>query len=198
MQDSDKPMEELEKALHEIDLMRHSEELGEFEEHWKEFLGRLERVWYKACNHFSKSPKWNGWKGTYGQARKKDILLSYLVNARGADEHTIGEITAREPGGIGINPAEGNSLYIENLEVKSGIVNIESPQKFRIDFIPGRVKLLPVTNRGRVYPVPANHLGNSIDPSNVITIAEIALQYYEKFLDEARTHFVTLTEGKNR
>lgn len=190
MQDSHKPEKELEKAQHALDLMRRSNKLGEFEEHWKEFLGRLQRVWNKACDQFRRNPKWNGWKGTYEQARKEDPLLSYLINARGADEHTVGEITEREGGSIGINPATGNSLYIERLEIKDGGISIKSPQNLRIDFIPGRVKLLPVTNRGRVYPVPTDHLGNPIDPSNVIAIAELALQYYTKFLEEARAYFV--------
>jgi len=190
MQDSDKLVQELEKARHEIDLMRRSTKLGEFEEHWKEFLGRLERVWYKACSHFRRSPKWNGWKDTYEQSRKKDPLLSYLVKARGADEHTVGEITQREPGGIGINPAEGNSLHIESIEIKNGVMNIKSPQNLRIDFMPGRVNLLPVTNRGRVYPVPTDHMRKPIDPSNVIAIAEMAIQYYWEFLKEARAYFV--------
>jgi hypothetical protein len=183
-----KPEMELEKARNEIDSMRRSKNLGEFEEHWKEFLRRLQRVWNKASDEFRRNPKWNGWKGTYEQARKKDSLLSYVINARGADEHTVGEITERVAGGIGINPATGNSLYIESLEIKDRVLSIKSPQDIRIDFIPGRVKLVPVTNCGRVYVVPTEHLGNTIDPSNVIAIAELSLQYYTQFLESARLY----------
>jgi len=179
---------ELAKARNEIDFMRRSKKLGEFEEHWKEFLRRLQRVWNKACDEFRRNPKWNGWKGTYEQTRKKDPLLSYLINARGADEHTVGEITERVAGAIGINPATGNSLYIESLEIKDRVLSIKSPQDIRIDFTPGRVKLLPVTNYGRVYAVPTEHLGSTINPSNVIAIAELGLQYYTQFLEAARLY----------
>jgi hypothetical protein len=190
MQYSDKPLQELKLAQSQIEEMRKSNALDQFEECWKEFLRRLERVWYKATNHYSRSPKWNGWKGKYEKARRKDPLLSYLVNARGADEHTVGEITGREPGGIGINPAEGNSLFIESLEVNNGVIKVKSPQRLRIDFIPGKVKLLPVTNYGRTYEVPNSHLGSPVDPANAIEIAEIAIRYYSKFLEGAEKYFV--------
>jgi len=190
MQDSDKPNQELEKARCNIVQMRQAETLEQFEENWKEFLSKLERVWHKAYNHLSRSPKWTGWKGKYEQARKKDPLLSYLVNARHADEHTVSEITGRESGGIGIGPAEGNGLHIERMEINNGKISIQSPQNIRISFIPGKVKLLPVKNYGRVYDVPTSHLGAPIDPSNVVAVAEAAVNYYAKFLEEARAFFV--------
>jgi hypothetical protein len=190
MEDSLKPKEELEHAIQQISLMRNSKDLQQMEGHWKEFLGRLERVWYKAASHFSRSPKWNGWKGKFEQARKTDPLLSYLINARGAEEHTIGEIINREPGSIGINPAVGNSLFIEKMKMQNGVLSISSPHDLRIDFIPGKIRLLPVTNRGRTYDVPRSHLGDIIDPNDIPVIAELAVQFYQKFLDEARNHFV--------
>jgi hypothetical protein len=187
MTDSLKPELELDKARHEINLMRDSKKLSEFEEHWKEYLRRLRRVWNKACDEFRRNSKWNGWRGSYEQERKKDPLLSYLINARDADEHTIGEITEQVPGGIGINPATGNSIYIEKMEIKNNSISINSPQDIRIDFIPGRVKLLPVTNYGRVYAVPTHHLGNPVDPADVIAIANLGFQYYTEFLKAARS-----------
>ena len=43
MQHSEAPYIELTKARVAILTMREAKSLGEFEEHWKEFLGRLER-----------------------------------------------------------------------------------------------------------------------------------------------------------
>jgi hypothetical protein len=190
MQHSEQPSLELVKARAAIEAMRNATTLDAFEEGWKEFLGRLERVWTKSINHFGKSPKWNGWKGKYESHRKTDQLLSYLVNARGADEHTVNEIVGREPGGIGINPAEGNSLYIERMEINNGNIFIKSPQKIKIDFLPAKTTLLPVTNRGRTYPVPTTHLGNPIDPMNVIAVAEAGTNFYGQFLAQAEAFFV--------
>jgi hypothetical protein len=190
MQHSNQPAVELKKAENAIDNMRKANSLDEFEDAWKEFLSRLERVWTKSSNHFGKSPKWNGWKGNFEPLRRSDPLLSYLINARGADEHTVNEILTREPGGIGINPAEGNSLFIEHMTIKNGHVLIKSPQKIKIDFLPERIVLLPVNNRGRTYDVPTKHLGKSINSNNVISIAEAGAKFYQRFLDDAEIFFV--------
>ena len=191
MQHSDQPFIELEKAKETISAMESSESLGQFEEQWKEFLRRTERTWNKAHAHFGKSPKWNSWQRKVEQQRKSDELLLYLVQARGADEHTVNEISERQPGGIGINPAVGNSLFIERMEIRNGqIVELRSPQAIRIDLLPAQIRLLPVTNRGRKYEVPTSHLGSRIDPSNVIEIAKAAYSFYEKVLAEAEEKFV--------
>ncbi|MCF8053657.1 MAG: hypothetical protein K9K75_00290 [Deltaproteobacteria bacterium] len=190
MQHSEQPHIELAKARVAIDAMRSAKALDEFEENWKEFLGRLERVWNKAFSQFGKSPKWNGWKGRFEGPRKTDPLLAYLVNVRGADEHTVNEIVGREPGGIGINAAEGNSLYIERMEINNGRISIKSPQKIRVDFLPARTTLLPVVNRGRTYPIPTTHLGSPVDPMNVVSVAEAGAQFYQQFLAQAEEFFV--------
>lgn len=190
MQHSDQPFQELAKAKAAIAAMAAAHTIDEFEEQWKEFLRRLERVWNKAIAHFGKSPKWNGWQGKYDNLRRRDPLLSYLVNARGAEEHTVNEVVGREPGGIGINPAEGNSLYIERMEIKNGTLSIRSPQKVKIEFLAARMTLVPVVNRGRRYGLPSHHLGNSIDPSNVLGVAELAVKFYEEALAQAEAFFV--------
>ena len=102
----------------------------------------------------------------------------------------MNEITSREPGGIGINPAEGNSLYIEHMTINKGTISIKSPQKIRVDFIPAKTLLAAVVNRGRTYPVPTTHRGNPIDPTKVVDIAETAVEFYREFLDEVEAYFV--------
>jgi len=190
MQKSQQPHVELERARSSINTMQASNSLDEFEENWKDFLHRIERVWNKTANHYGKSPKWNGWQGKILKLRKDDQLLSYLINARGAEEHTVDDVVGRQSGGIGINPAEGNSLYIEHLSFNGPNIFIKSPQKIKVEFFAARTVLLPIKNRGRVYPVPKNHLGKQVDSSNVIQIAEIALEFYRKFIEEVEQAFV--------
>lgn len=69
MKNSKQPAIELAKARAAIDAMRSAKTLDEFEESWKVFLGRLERVWTKALSHFSKSRKWAGWQGKFERLR---------------------------------------------------------------------------------------------------------------------------------
>ncbi len=190
MQHSDQPFQELARAREAIASMRASQSVEQFEEQWKEFLRRLERSWNKARAHFGKSPKWNGWQGRIENLRRTDPLLSYLVNARGAEEHTVNEISSRQPGGFGVNAAEGNSLYIERMQFNNGVVSIKSPQRLKIEFFPARMTLLPVVNRDRIYGIPTSHLGTQLDPSNVVEVAQSALAFYEQTLNEAEAFFV--------
>jgi hypothetical protein len=184
MSAGNQPRAQLARAKSSIDSMKNSRSLEEFEEHWKSFLHSLERVWSKALHKYAKENGWQKLKVKSEQVRKEDPLLAYLRNARGADEHTIHEIVSREPGGIGINAAEGNSLFIEHMEVSRDKILIKSPQKIRVDFIPGKTKLLPIVDRGQTYPVPTSHLGESVDPTNVIEVAEKAAKFYEGVLDK--------------
>ena len=190
MQRSDAPHQELIRAKLAVVAMRKATTLNQFEESWKEYLGRIERTWNKISNHFGKSPKWNSWQGPFDRQRRQDSLLSYLVNARGAEEHTVKEIVARELGGIGINPAFGNR--IDHLEISNvgGQMNIKTTQPLKIEFIPGRIALLPVVNRGRTYPVPNAHLGKTIDPTDVPALAELGVVFYENALARAQAYFV--------
>jgi ribosomal protein S15P/S13E len=192
MKPIDKPWEQLKKTSLEIEKMKCSTSLDEYEEHWKDYLHNLERSWNKLTSHLKKSPKFQGWnrRGQVEKLRKKDNLLSYLVNARGADEHSIEDITARESGGIGINPAEGNSLTLKNLTINGNDISFESEQAVRVDFIPGKIRLLPVSNRGRAYEVPSKHLSRVLKSSDPVEIAEIAVKFYTEFFKEAEAYFV--------
>ncbi|WP_430230058.1 hypothetical protein [Nitrosomonas communis] len=121
--------------------------------------------------------------------RKKDPLLSYFVNARGAEEHTVNEIVSRDPSSVSINPAQGKALYIKEMVFNNGDIFIQSPHNIRVDFTPAKTKLLPVLNRGREYPVPSTHLGEKIDSSNVVELAELGARFYENFLNDAEAFF---------
>ena len=169
--------------------MRCATSLDELEDQWKQFLSRIERVWNKCESHFSRSPKWAGWKGPYEKARKSDPLLSYLRNARGADEHTIAEIVSREPGTMRIGAGSTGSLHLRGMVIRNGEVFVDGDGSIKLTFTPGRVKLLPVTNRGRTYDLPRSHLGRPVDPDNVIEIAEAGLRYYAGLLDSAERAF---------
>jgi hypothetical protein len=187
---SDQPQLELDHAKAAVGAMRASQSLDAFEEGWKEFLHRLERSCNKAAAHFHRSPKWSGWQSRFARLRKDDPLLCYLMQARHADEHTVNQIVDREPERVGINPAQGDSLYIERMVIRNGTLSIRSPQALRIDFSPARTRLLPAINRGQTYPVPTSHLGQSIEPDNALLAAGLALEFYQSALSEAEAFFV--------
>ncbi len=190
MQRTAAPAQELQKAMDAINKMESSQNLDDFEESWKQYLGRIERVFNKATAHYMKSPKWNAWSQKVIKLRSSDELLSYLRNARGADEHTVNEIVSRQSGGFTINPAHGTRLHIDNLTIDGGrIVELRARQPVRIDFAPDRTMLLPVLNRGRTYKVPTSHLGGAISSENVIGVAKLGHKFYEEFLKSAEQYF---------
>jgi hypothetical protein len=190
MQHSDKPFEELARAKAAIEAMKTAKTLPELEEHWKEFLRRLERVWNKAAHHFGRSPKWNGWQGRHDTARRKDPLLAYLVNARGAEEHTITPIASSKDASIGIGAGPTGSTYIKRLSIQNGQVEWEGEGSLAITFHAAEFKLLPVVNRGRTYDPPRVHQGRAVNPANALEIAAAGIVYYETFLSDAEAAFV--------
>jgi hypothetical protein len=187
-----KVREELEKARTALEEMRNTHDLVSYEEAWKLFLIRLERVWNKLCNQLSTSPKYKNWPiiDHAKQLRGNDPLLSYLINARGADEHTIEEIIERQSGGIGINPATGNKLHIELMTDTNGSIFIKSKQPIKIDFIPEKIKLKSITNRSGTYNPPKTHFGNPIKSIEPIDVAVAGLNYYEDLIEKAEEYFL--------
>jgi hypothetical protein len=192
MKSLQKVREELEEARAVLQEMREAHDLASYEKAWKLFLIHLERVWYKLCHHLSKSPKYKNWSviDHVKQLRKNDSLLSYLTNARAIDEHTVEEITERQPGGIGINPASGNELYIEHMTINRGNIFIKSNQPIKIDFIHEKLKLKSITNWGRMYKPPKTYLGNPIKGTEPIDVAEAGLNFYEDLIKKAEEYFL--------
>ncbi|MGS0546759.1 hypothetical protein ACU8WE_30035 [Pseudomonas parakoreensis] len=191
MQHSPAPQIELDKAASAIGEMSSAKTLDEFEEAWKSYLSRLERCFNKAQAHFKKSPKWDSWWGKYKRLRSDDELLSYLINARGAEEHSVEQIVEKHLGSVVINAADGDSLFINEMSIDGfGRLSINSPQDLSVVFSPAKMALLPIKNRGRDYPVPNLHLGRSIDPADVCGISKLAYDFYAEFLMAAEAYFV--------
>ena len=193
MQHSDKPYQELDLAKNAISEMANAKSFREFELSWKKFLHHIDRVWNKASDHFVRAPGWFGWSGTYANLRKRDELLSYLFQARNSDEHSVREIAEQKPGSLSINPAfPGADVYIDYMRIDNGTVTIGPRTNGIVHFVPATIALLPVKARdGRVYPPPTLHLGQKIDQQDYVFIAAKAIAFYQDFLDQATTKFVT-------
>lgn len=188
---TDAPSAEIKRASAAIDEMRVSADLDVYEENWKEYLRRIERSFNKVQAYYSKSPKYSGWIGKYTKLRKDDPLLRYLTNARGADEHTVADISARSAGGVAFNPPAGsNTLVLKNFRISEGVIYADAPNGVSISFIPEKVRLLAVKNRGVIYDVPHSHLGEAVDPFDVVGVAEYGLKFYSSVISEAEAFFV--------
>jgi hypothetical protein len=113
------------------------------------------------------------------------------VQARGVDEHSIADVIEHKPGSVAIKAGPSGSLHLRRLEMKDGRMSLEyEGEPPIIEFTASRPKLIPVTNRGRKYQPPTSHSGASVDPENVVAVAELGLKFYEKFVAEAEAYFV--------
>jgi hypothetical protein len=196
MDHSERPSLELARARDAIEAMRNAKTVDELAEHWSTFLGRLQRVWNKAASHFSQSPKWIGWSGRFMHLRRTDPLLAYLVHARNAHEHTVQDIVTKVMGRIGIGPAQGNLLSIERMVAKDGNFFIKALQPIKVDFVPAKIMLAPVTDQGITYQPPNMHLNTPFDSVSAIAVAEAGARFYAQFLSEAENYFVSSTSPK--
>lgn len=196
MKTSPAPSKELDLAQGCIDAMNRAATLDDFERQWKLYLHHVERCFSKATAHFQKSPKWGGWHGKYVAIRKEDPLLMYLVQARGADEHTVEDIVEKTFSRMTIDAPPGSkTLHIKRLVIKGGaITELDTPGGSIVKHEPARTRLLPVVNRGRKYEIPTSHLGKKLDPENVPELARIGVEFYRSFLAAAEAFFCV--EGK--
>lgn len=194
MKHSDKPWEELELAEAAIQAIIKADGFRDVELAWKRFLHHIDRCWNKAEAHFHRSPKWVGWSGKYVALRRRDELLSYLIAARNADEHTVAELARHEPGHLAISPAiPGGDVYIRNLTIENGVIqNMDIPTPYLLDIQAPRIHLLPVESRTRqIYKVPTRHVGKAISSDAPADVSALGYLFYREFLIAADSHFVT-------
>lgn len=117
-------------------------------------------------------------------------MLRYLKHARNADEHTLQEIVEHHSGYRTINPAYGNSLYIEHMELRDGqIVSYSGDKALIVRDYPARLELRRFQDPGALYEPPAYHLGRWLQQRDPISVAESGLRFYTRFVEQAEERF---------
>jgi hypothetical protein len=186
------PRDELRQAREALASLRVAQDFNTLDQCWITVLKHLERCWNKTIASMNYNTKWQGWpeRGRIEGLRKTDQLLAYLRNARGAEEHGIAPITLKQPGGVGINPAPGsNSVHLERISFNKERLSIYSKHPYQVTLIPAQFALLPVKNRGVIYPVPQMHLGQSLASVDPVTVASAGITFYSTALDNVSAVF---------
>lgn len=185
----DQPGHELELAIQAYNAMLHATVLDEVEVQWKICIHHLERVWNKLQALYKRDPQWHHWSGRIAKDRRTDPLLIYLINARGADEHTVGYISGRHAASFRINLEPNKSILIEELIIKDGSVQYRGLGELEVEFVPEYIVPIPVINRGRTYHPPAKHLGQELHNPCVRDLAHYGTKYYLVITAEAEVFF---------
>ena len=184
---------ELEKSKKNFEAMKSSKNLDEYEENWRDFVTNLEKVWIKSereCLEFKN--KFQPWQGKFKNERRIDPLLKYVKNARDVDTHSIQEIVEKQKGYTTVNPIDNNKpLQIKNLLIANGEISFdESSQPLIMEQHTAKIVVIPFTNQGTVYLPPEFHRGQRLqDKTNPIEIAQLAINYYENYLNEIENKF---------
>jgi len=155
----DAAREWLDRAKVAYDSMRAADSFEKMEAAWTDFLLFSNRVYARLEQGAKGNGTSFGWYGRKKHERRKDKLLSYVKNARDADEHGLERITKREPGTIGVKFPEG--AVVTGGVVEEGRIEFElahpRPVEVRIDG--ASIKLIEVSNSGDKYePTDTNPL----------------------------------------
>lgn len=142
-----------------------------YEISWQRFLQAIDRCWNKLQVVCYGRKGWQTLESKIANKRKKDQLLNYLTQARNVSEHSISP-TIKE--------------WDANLKAKSIKGGIQ------LNWSPYDRPLLDVTNRGRLYLTPKEHLGKSMreyrsqypnEPEPIVA-AILAMNFYVYWVNE--------------
>ncbi len=179
---------ELEASRRALKRMKDANNFSDFEEVWQDLLARLEKCWNKTKGAFDDGG-FAPWRGRHDERRSTDPLLRYLTQARNAEEHTVRETLESIPSRVLVGAPPGEAMYLGHMEVNNGTFKVSPDSSVRIQFIPEGARLVPAVNRGVPYLPPTEHFGKKLDNADPMTVAELGIQYYEQFLEEATKRF---------
>ena len=165
-----------------------------FESAWTRLLTALNSVYTILEQSARGNPKSEKWFATAKKQRKADEALKYLHHARNVNEHGIVDIVMRAPGAIGIG-SPGQSFYIEKLVIgPQGISEFRGQSldgtPIQITHYPEQIVLVPVTDRGVDYNVPATFLGDVLDDATPLGLASKVLEFMVVLFSDAETLMV--------
>ncbi|HSX43469.1 MAG TPA: hypothetical protein VLF59_05285 [Candidatus Saccharimonadales bacterium] len=198
-----KSREELTKAERALAGLHKARTMDDAERAWQHLINALERVWLKSIANMQNSSRFQGWCGKYVKLRRSDDLLAYLVNARGAYEHTIRELVGAkfedtDMANLTILGEDGSYLrlfdvpemraFLDKAELHGDtIVHVETEKKATTDA--KIMQLHTIYNRGRTYPVPLRHLGKPLEENDSITIGGLGIKFYKGYIESVEAEF---------
>jgi hypothetical protein len=187
----DKAQARLAKARESLARVDASRNFAEFESAWTDFLTATNSIYSVLEQGAKHDPRSRQWFGGKKNERRKDALLSYLHQARNADEHGIEPVAKRNPGHIAIG-RHGEAVHIKELIVGSD-------GQFRGEFIPvnGRLPTIEIANPhaelvtvrddrfGDSFDPPTEHLGLILADRSPLGVARLGFAYHAALVDAA-------------
>jgi len=155
----------------------------DFDHGWYAFLV-AQNSFFSALEQGSKQGASKGWFDQIKNERRTDALLCYLQQARHSDEHSLRPTVAKTQPTIQIN--EPHTATIDPVTGKPHLKLIIG-EEINARFAPSVEALLPVTNRGKTYDPPQTHMGQPLETTYPIKVADLCIQYLRRVLTEAES-----------
>jgi hypothetical protein len=159
--------QELLSAQSALQSMRSAPTLQHADLYWRNFLGHIEKVWFKTAASCKGQRTWHSFNSRFHHERDNDPLLDYLSGARDAETHTIQDVS---------EPIIG---MLSGTFGEAPLVRFSGPE----------IVLLPVTSRNKHYPVPTAHLGQELLSRSALALGALGLAYYRRYVEAAHATF---------
>jgi hypothetical protein len=157
--------------------MKAADSFEKMEAAWTNFLLMGNRVYARLEQGAKGNGTSFGWYGKKKHERRKDPLLSYIKNARDADEHGMERVTCRDYGNMQIRFPEGATITQGTMSYGNVNLQLAEPKPVEVKFNGPSVKLIEVTNYGDKYQPPG-----TTDP---VAAAELFLNHLDALIVEA-------------
>ncbi|MFL7751341.1 hypothetical protein VZC42_17150 [Raoultella ornithinolytica] len=182
---------EIQAANQCIEFMKNSKNHDEFEQHWRNFLGHLDKSFNKLLS--ATNPVKGQFTSHFSSRfmhRRSDQTLVYLFQARNTDFHSTQDIAQLAPSRTTLNPPPGvESHYIKKMEIRNGVVEHYEGDPIIVTFHPSTTRVVQIRNQGKDYPPPSIHLGENLPNNHPTTLAELGVRFYERWIDESSLEF---------
>ena len=174
--------QKLEKAREALNRLEATEDAVAVEEAWIDFLIPASSVYQKLRAGVQADPKSRQWMGEKNVERTADPLLSYVQQARNADEHGIERVTKASNSHVTLAP--GSWATFRKGPQNSWDIVAMSPGAITEPL--DRAALAPVTDRtGKTDAPPLSHLGQPVTDVSPRAVAKLALAYLEQLVADA-------------
>lgn len=172
-------------------LKRYESDLSDkaaFEDSWSEFLSALNSVPEILRTSSKGYPESRQWiNSIHKNVLRKDPLLKFLIQARGADYHGLQlrvNLGAKMTGKFSKPSIELISFTMKDSEGNQSVTKFSKDQLFEEAIMYYKFSEVE-DHRGNVFAVPKTHLGKALPEMGVIAAAKAAYNFYSNLLDEA-------------
>lgn len=174
------------RAIKHLAALQAAKTFEDYEVQYELLLHDIQLIWNKTLNTLKVHPRKSSLLSKYRAERESDDLLTYVGAARNCQEHTIADVSRREPGSVFIVTQDGRIEQFDPDALKGpGAVHVGSPVVTMLA-ISSRAVPIAVTDQrfGKVYNPPATHLGQSILMRSIEDWMTLCLSYYEHMLND--------------